>query len=564
MMERPWLRHYDEGVPASLAPYPETTMVELVADAARERPLHPALLFKGTRMDFGELDRQSTAFAAALVAEGVRPGDRVALLLPNCPQFVVAELGIWKARAIAAPLNPTYTERELALPLADSNARIIVTLTRFYDRVKAIQPDTSVERVIATNIKEHLPAHLVVLFTLFREKREGHRITLRPGDRWFRDVIAHGRTLPPPTERPRPDDDAILLPSGGTTGTPKCAVGTHRAFVHAGTQLRAWTCSVLEPRHDVILLPLPLFHVYGCVGVQALAFVGHNPIALVPNPRDIGDLLATIRQVRPAFFCGVPTLFAAILNHPKVRAGRVDLSSIKICFSGASALLAETRRQFETMTRGHLIEGYSLTEGMMACLVNPLRGTAKSGSIGLPLPDVDVQIVDADDAAIVLGPNQVGELLVRAPQLMTRYWNNESETRTVLRQRPDGGTWLHTGDIGYLDDDGYVFLVDRKKDLIKTSGFQVWPREIEEVLAAHPGVLEVAAAGMSDPLKGEVVKAWIVLRSGAHASEDELRRWCRERLAPYKVPAAIEFRSELPKSMVGKVLRRALAGRQPA
>jgi len=275
-------------------------------------------------------------------------------------------------------------------------------------------------------------------------------------------------------------------------------------------------------------------------------------------------LLKTIRKVRPAFFAGVPTLFNAILNHPSVGAGRVDLSSIKICFSGASALLAETRRQFVEMTRGHIVEGYSLTEGMMACILNPVKGEAKNGSIGMPLPDVKIQIVDADDSSQPLGPNQVGELIMQAPQLMTGYWRNPGETAVVLRQRPDGGTWLHTGDIGYADEDGYVYLVDRKKDLIKTSGFQVWPREIEEVLAAHPSIVEVAAAGVADTVKGEVVKAWVVLKEGTAASEDDLRRWCRERLAPYKVPATIEFRSELPKSLVGKVLRRALTGRQPA
>jgi long-chain acyl-CoA synthetase len=421
-----------------------------------------------------------------------------------------------------------------------------------------------VRRVIATNIKEYLPRVQALLFTLFKEKKEGHRIRLAEGDRWFRHVLASGGRRPAPRTRPLPGDPAVLLGSGGTTGTPKSAVGEHRVYVQAGLQLRAWTGSVFEKHTDIILLPLPLFHVYANVGVQAMAIVGHNPVALVPNPRDIDDLLTTIRKVRPAFFAGVPTLFNAILNHPSVGAGRVDLSSIKICFSGASALLAETRRQFVEMTRGHIVEGYSLTEGMMACILNPVKGTAKNGSIGMPLPDVTIQIVDADDSARRLGPNEVGELIMQAPQLMTGYWGNPGETAGVLRQRPEGGTWLYTGDIGYVDEDGYVYLVDRKKDLIKTSGFQVWPREIEEVLAAHPSVVEVAAAGIADAVKGEVVKAWVVLKEGAPATEDDLRHWCRERLAAYKVPASIEFRSELPKSLVGKVLRRALAGRQPA
>jgi long-chain acyl-CoA synthetase len=311
------------------------------------------------------------------------------------------------------------------------------------------------------------------------------------------------------------------------------------------------------------MLPLPLFHVYANVGVQGMALMGHNPLALVPNPRDIDDVLATIRKVRPAFFTGVPTLFTALLNHPDVREGRADFSSIRVCFSGASALMAETRRRFEELTGGRIIEGYSLTEGMMACIVNPVGGTVKTGSVGMPLPDVDVLIVDADDPARVLEADAVGELLIRAPQLMEGYWNNPQETAIALRSRPEGGTWLHTGDLGYLDSDGYLFLVDRKKDLIKTSGYQVWPREIEEALAAHPDVLEVGVAGVPDPAKGEVVKAWVVLKPGTRATGEDLRAWCKTRLAPYKVPSSVEFRNELPKSMVGKVLRRMLTASEP-
>jgi long-chain acyl-CoA synthetase len=359
-------------------------------------------------------------------------------------------------------------------------------------------------------------------------------------------------------------DRAVILASGGTTGTPKGVVGLHRAYVQSGVQLREWIKGVCDEWVDRIMLPLPLFHVYANVGVQGLALIGRNPLALVPNPRDVDDVLTTIRKVRPAFFTGVPTLFTALLNHPDVRDGRADFSSIRLCFSGASALLAETRRQFESLTGGRIIEGYSLTEGMMACMVNPVRGTAKIGSIGMPLPDVDALIVDADDPTRVLETGAIGELIMRAPQLMEEYWNAPGETALVLRPRPEGGTWLHTGDLAYLDEDGYVFIVDRKKDLIKSSGFQVWPREIEEVLAAHPSVLEVGVAGQPDATKGEVVRAWVVLKPGAHATSEELRAWCRQRLAGYKVPVGIEFRDELPKSMVGKVLRRMLTQDPPA
>ena len=310
------------------------------------------------------------------------------------------------------------------------------------------------------------------------------------------------------------------------------------------------------------MLPLPLFHVYANVGVQPLAFVGAggpSPLSLVPNPRDINDLLKTIRQVKPTFFNGVPTLYTAILNHPDVRAGKVDFSSIKLCFSGAAALMGETKRQFEALTGSRLVEGYSLTEGMMACCVNPVQGTNKLGSIGVPLPDVEVRIVDADDADVVMPVDEVGEMLLRAPQHMVEYWNNPAETAETLRAHGPGGPWVHTGDLARMDADGFIFIVDRKKDMLKTSGYQVWPREIEEVLSTHPAVMEAGVAGVPDAAKGEVAHAWVVLKPGASATAEELRAFCRERLAPYKVPAHFEFRTELPKTMVGKVLRRALA-----
>jgi long-chain acyl-CoA synthetase len=322
--------------------------------------------------------------------------------------------------------------------------------------------------------------------------------------------------------------------------------------------------SVLRPG-DVILLPLPLFHVYGNVGVQSFALMTGNPLALVPNPRDLHDLLATIRRVKPAFFNGVPTLYTALLNQPAVASGQADFKSIKICFSGAAALMAETKNRFESITKGRIVEGYSLTEAMMALCVNPVGGTNKIGSVGLPLPDVEIRIVDSDDGTTELPAGQVGEICVSALQLMSGFWNRPDETAAVLRAHvTSSGTqmWLHTGDLGYLDADGYLFIVDRKKDLIKTSGYQVWPREVEEVLAAHAAVAEVGVAGVPDEAKGEAVKAWVVLRADAHVTEADLRAFCRERLAPYKVPGRVEFRTELPKTMVGKVLRRALQAEQ--
>ena len=555
---KPWLRHYDADVRPSIAPYPDKTLIDYLDQLAAEHPSNAALLFKGATMTYGQLDTLSTSFAAALADLGVRKGDRVALVLPNCPQFLVAEFGAWKAGAVVVALNPTYSERELEQALVSTGTETVIVLTPFYARVTAIRTQTQVRRVIATSIKEYLPAVLRILFTLFKEKKDGHRINLAAGDLWFQDLVKAHAGAKRPAVPVGPDDRAVVLSSGGTTGTPKGVVGLHRHYVAAGLQLLEWTKSAKVPWTDILLLPLPLFHVYANVGVQPLAFVSPNPLAIVPNPRDLNDLLKTITRVKPAFFSGIPTLYTAILNHPDVRAGTVDLSSIKLCFSGAAALMAETKRQFEEKTGARIIEGYSLTEAMMACCVNPVQGTQKLGSIGVPLPDVEVRIVDAEDSSKLLAPNEVGELLVRAPQYMSEYWNNPDETALTLQHHDDGGPWVHTGDLAYIDDDGYIFLVDRKKDMIKTSGFQVWPREIEEVLATHPAVHEVAVAGVPHAVKGEIAKAWVVLKPAAKASEDDLRAFCRERLAPYKVPVSVEFRTDLPKSMVGKVLRRML------
>lgn len=554
---KPWLRHYDAGVAPTLAPYPTRLIFDYLTDSARDRPDHPALLFKGRSISCLELDRLSDAFAAALAQLGVRKGERVALLMPNSPQFVIAEIGAWKAGAIVVPLNPLHTEHELEGPLAESGATTCVVLTRFYNRIKACQPRTHLVRVIATNIKEYLPPALRLLFTLLKEKREGHRITLAAGDRWFADLLASHEGAPRPDIAVSPTDPAVLLMSGGTTGTPKLVLGLHHSLVEAGTQLRDWLKSACHEWTDTFLLPLPLFHVYG-VGVLALSFIGHHPLAIVPNPRDIDDLLQTIVRVRPAFFCAVPTLFIAILNHRKVVNRQVDFSSIKLCFSGAAALMADTKLRFEVLTGGRIVEGYSLSEAFMACAVNPVSGPNKIGTVGMPLPDVELAIVDAEAGDRILPIGEEGEVILRAPEIMTGYWQNPRETAAALRRHDEGGPWLHTGDLGVLDEDGYLTLIDRKKDLIKTSGYQAWPREIEEVIASHPAVAEVGVAGVPDAIRGEIVMAWVVLREGQPLDETELRTYCRENLAPYKVPSRVKFRRDLPKTMVGKVLRRAL------
>jgi len=401
-----------------------------------------------------------------------------------------------------------------------------------------------------------------LFFTLMKEKKAGHRIRLAPEDHWMQALIARHALSAPPAVSIKPSDQAVILSSGGTTGTPKGVVGLHRDYILAGAQLQCWTSPARQDWVDTVMLPLPLFHVYANVGVQSLALLGGNPLALVPNPRDIDDMLATIQRLQPGCFTGVPTLFNAILNHPRVRQGKVNLSSIKLCFSGAAPLMAETKRQFEAATGALIIEGYSLTEGLMAACINPVRGMQKMGSIGVPVSDVEVRIVDAESGEGELPPGEMGELIMRAPQQMSGYWQDPEETALVLRRHGEGSAWVHTGDLAYRDEDGYLFIVDRKKDLIKVSGFQVWPREIEEALTTHPAVLEAGVAGVPDAAKREVPRAWVVLRAGYQATGDELRIHCRERLTAYKIPAAVEFRTSLPKTLVGKILRRSLTAEQ--
>jgi long-chain acyl-CoA synthetase len=569
-MAAPWTRHYDPEVPATLAPYPARTLVDYVRDSAKAYPNDPAVLFKGTTLSNRELDSLSDRFAASLVKDGIKKGDRVALVLPNCPQFLIAEIGAWKAGATVLPLNPLYTAGELRDPLTAASVEVVVTLTPFYNRLKDVQRDTPVKRIIATSIKEYLPPVIRLLFTLLKEKKGGHRIQLKSGDRWFQDCL-RGAEHAPASGGPAPDDPAILLMSGGTTGMPKAVVGLHGCLVAAGVQLSTWLHRPKNARKDIALVPLPLFHVYACVGVQSHSIVSRTPMALVPNPRDIADLLKTIKTVRPTLFSAVPALFIALLNHSKVKDKSVDFSSIRASFSGAAPLMAATKTQFEELTGGRIVEGYSLTEAMMACIVNPLNGVNKAGSVGVPLPDVEVAIVDGETGTRFLPAGETGEVIVRAPQLMAGYFNDPDETTRALRVHPSStsesggaGPWLHTGDLGYLDDDSFLFIVDRQKDLIKTSGYQVWPREVEEVLAAHPCVQEVGVAGVPDDLKGEVVKAWVVKRSGTNPTLDELRAYCRQNLAPYKTPAQVEFRDALPKTMAGKVLRRALVAEHRA
>ncbi|PIZ25141.1 MAG: long-chain fatty acid--CoA ligase, partial [Chloroflexi bacterium CG_4_10_14_0_8_um_filter_57_5] len=414
------------------------------------------------------------------------------------------------------------------------------------------QPKTKIKTLIVTNLKETLPPILRVLFTLVKEKKGGFRVELKPGDIWFQDLLAKYS----PSDRPKmdigPDDTALFQYSGGTTGISKGAIAMHRNLVANALQIKSYMPDLSEG-NELVLMAIPLFHVYGMVAGMLFAMAAGSSMVLEPDPRAMKDILGDIQKLRPTIYPGVPAMYNAINNNADVQAGKYDVSSIKACISGSAPLMRETKEKFEALTGGKLVEGYGLSEAPTATHCNPVHGENRTGSIGLPLPDVDAKIISLDDGKTEMPIGEIGELVVKGPQVFKGYHNMPTETANTLR---DG--WLYTGDIARMDEDGYFYIVDRKKELIKPGGYQVWPREVEEAISANPKVLEVGVAGIPDPYRGETVKAWVVVKPGETLTEDEIKAWCKERLAAFKVPTHIEFRNELPKTTVGKVLRREL------
>lgn len=551
MEERPWLKHYDPGVPYRID-YPPVPLYYFLEESARKYPEQACAIFKGAKVTYREMDDLTNRLAAGLAALGVKKGDPVGILVPNTPQFVMAFYAILKAGGVVVATNPLYTAREMEHQLNDSGVEVMLVMTNFYNTVKQVQPKTRLKTIVATNIKEYLPPALKVLFGLLKEKKGGFRIQLAEGDVWLQDLLGRHTAADRPKLAIGPEDTAIFQYSGGTTGISKAAVSTHRALVANTLQIRAFMPGC-EEGNETVLMAIPLFHVYGMVAGMSFGVSAGASMVMVPNPRDLADVLGSIAKYRPTIYPGVPTMYNAINNHPDVAAGKVDVSSIKACISGAAPLLQETKQRFEALTGGKLVEGYGLSEAPTATHCNPLNGVSPAGSIGVPLPDVEARIISLDDGVTELKPGEVGELAIRSPNVMKGYHNMPTETANTLR---DG--WLFTGDIARMDEEGYFFIVDRKKELIKPGGYQVWPREVEEVIAENPKVLEVGVAGVPDAYRGETVKAWVVVKPGESLTEDEVKAWCKERMAPFKVPTSVEFIKELPKTTVGKLLRREL------
>ncbi len=558
MNDKPWLAHYDKGIPHTVE-IPNVPMFHFLEESARKYPDRACTIFKGAVITYKEMNAISDRVAAALVDMGVKKGDRVGIFMPNTPQFVMIYFGILKAGGVVVATNPLYTAPEIEHQASDAGIEYMFVMTNFYNTIKKAQPKTKIKKLIVTNLKETLPPLMKVLFTLLREKKGGFRIEggLKDGDIWFQDLLAKYKDAPRPTLEVAPDDTALFQYSGGTTGVSKAAVAMHRNVVANTLQIKSWM-GFLEEGREVVLMAIPLFHVYGMVAGMNFGMLIGASLVMVPNPRDLKDVLENISKFKATIFPGVPALYNGLNNHPDVKAGKYDLSSIKVCVSGSAALMRETKDQFEKLTGGKVFEAYGLSEAPTGTHCNPLLGVNKTGSIGMPLPNMECRIVSLDDGETDLPQGEIGELLLHGPQVMKGYHNMPTETANSLRKDKDGKVWLYTGDIVRMDEDGYFYIVDRKKELIKPGGFQVWPREVEEAISSHPKVLEVGVGGIPDPNRGETVKAWVVLKPGETLTVEELKAYCKISLAPYKVPTHFEFRTELPKTTVGKILRREL------
>lgn len=522
---------------------PDLAVWQILEESAHRWPDRPALRFFGRQTTYRELHAQVERFARGLVARGLRPGERVGLVLPNSPQMVIAYFGALRAGAIVVPTNPLYTEREFAVQLADAGVRFTICLDLMHARVaKAIGSDDGTG-LIVTRIREQLPHVLGILMAL-RDRGPG----ILPGAERFHRLLAAGPSveLPPPGD---PSDVAVLQYTGGTTGTPKGAMLTHRNLVANAYQCDAWLESVRSERERVLTV-LPLFHVFGMTVAMNNGILGGAELDLIPR-WETAAILKEIGRFRPTTFPGAPAMYHAIVNATDV--DRVDLSSIRACISGSAPLPHVLQEAFEKKTGGRLVEGYGLTEASPVTHCNPLDSAGKPGTIGLVYPGTRQRIVDPADPQRELPVGEIGELAVMGPQVMQGYYGRPEETASVLQ-----GGWLLTGDLARIDSDGYCEIVDRKKDLIIVSGFNVYPREVEEVLMRHPSVRDVAVVGEPDEHSGQAVWAYLVPEPGVELHFEELRTYCRRELAGFKVPKHFEIRSELPRSAIGKVLRREL------
>ncbi|MFO7686135.1 MAG: long-chain fatty acid--CoA ligase [Desulfobacterales bacterium] len=547
--DKPWLVSYEKGVPEFIE-YEKVCLPAFLDRSAERFPERSALNFQGYRIGFRQLKEMVDRFATALSAFGVERGDRVALLLPNTIPCVAAYYAILKIGAIAVMNNPLYSDRELDHQFNDSGAKLLVTLDLLGNRMIDLRPKTRIKQIVISSIGDYLPFPKNWLFPLVAKKKK-LAADVKPAEEVFRwkAVLADHQPNPPSVALGY-EDVAMYQYTGGTTGVSKGVMLTHANLSVNVQQCRAWFPTFKEGE-EVMLGALPFFHVFGLTTAMNFAIYMAWENILVPKPQP-EQLLETIGKFKPTFAPLVPTMYIGMLNHPDI--DRTPLTSIKGCFSGSAPLPVEVIRDFEQRTGAVIVEGYGLTETSPVTHINPFAGAKrKVGSIGLPIPDTHCRIVDLNDGRTDLPAGEIGELLVKGPQVMAGYWNKPQATAETL---VDG--WLHTGDIGQMDAEGYFYIVDRKKDMIISGGFNVYPRDIEEVFFEHPKVQEASAIGIPHPTRGEAVKVFIVLKEGLNATQDEMIAFCREKLAKFKWPTEVEFRTELPKSNVGKVLKKEL------
>jgi len=531
---KPWIHQYDKGVPAEIY-IPNISLVDLFQTAVQEAGDAVCTIYEGEERTYRQIDDYSNRIAGFLINHGLKKGDRVGILLKNSPEFVISYYGILKAGGVVMALNPAYRQAEIEKQAIESGIHFLVLGEAFYSSVKPLPVAENIRLIVVGNGEDS--------------------INLNDDISWDEVMRTFSGCKLAPIEISA-DDPAVFQYSGGTTGTPKCAIGLHRNLVANVYQFNQWLVNT-ETGKETVLVAIPVYHVYGMVLGLNLAVRMKARMVLIPDPRQLDSLLTAIHTYQPTIFPGVPSLYAAINHYPAVLDGKFNLSSIKACISGSATLPIRVKREFEALTHGHLVEGYGLSEAPTATHCNPILGENKEGSIGLPLPNVNCKVVDLETGDNEVAIGEIGELIIKGPQVMAGYHEREDETVLTLRNG-----WLYTGDVVRMDEEGYFYIIDRKKDVIKVGGFQVWPNEVEAVINKNPKVREVAVAGVVDEYGNEVAKAWIVLKPGEESSPEEIQQFCDQYLTRYKVPKYIDFIEELPRTIVGKVLRRVLVSEE--
>ncbi|HLR43474.1 MAG TPA: long-chain-fatty-acid--CoA ligase [Pseudogracilibacillus sp.] len=547
--KRPWLDHYPVQISKTVK-YDEQPLYQFLLDSADKYPSKTAINFMGKKTTYQTLLSKTKKFAQFLQSKGLNKGDRVAIMLPNTPQTVIAYFGAMMAGGTVVQVNPLYTERELEYQMSDSGAKFIICLDILVPRVSAVKEKTNLEHMIVAKIADSLPfpKNMVYPFIQKRQYNLVVKVVETEDTHVWKSIMDNGNENYQAIDINPSEDLALLQYTGGTTGFPKGVMLTHMNLVSNVKMCTEWMYKV-DPSNEKVLGVLPFFHVYGMTTVMNLSIYFGSEMILLPK-FDATEVLKTIQKLKPTLFPGAPTIYIGLLNHPDIE--KYDLSSVKACISGSAALPLEVQQQFEKVTGGRLVEGYGLTESSPVTHANFIWDKRVNGSIGVPWPDTDAKIVEEGTTnEVPLG--EVGEVAVKGPQVMKGYWNNEEETNKSLK---DG--WLLTGDMGYMDENGYFYIVDRKNDMIIAGGFNIYPREVEEVLFEHTGIQEAAVIGVPDDYRGETVKAVIVPKKGQTLDKKQLDRYCRKHLAAFKVPRIYEFRDELPKTIIGKVLKRQL------